>query len=193
MRCYRVSQYTFLATGRLHCRQQPNLCYVLQGGPGRSERPLAGWWAETAKVSNVHVFACPRQITAEVMDLTCSLPLQKLTRCERSKSWVPPNWLSPPLTFEAWAALPPELEPFFQDAATLTVSPQVNSIFSTVLYKTSSLKTRFEIAEHCESWCRLLTRFWPEGRLHSEQHPCWGCVYATTEVRTFSSSSVTID
>ena len=40
MRCYRVSQYTFLATGRLHCRQQPNLCYVLQGGPGRSERPL---------------------------------------------------------------------------------------------------------------------------------------------------------
>ena len=44
MRCYRVSQYTFLATGRLHSRQQPNLCYVLQGGPGRSERPpLAGW------------------------------------------------------------------------------------------------------------------------------------------------------
>ena len=152
MRCYRVSQYTFLATGRLHCRQQPNLCYVLQGGPGRSERPpLAGWWAETAKVSNVHVFACPRQITAEVMDLTCSLPLQKLTRCERSKSWVPPNWLSPPLTFEAWAALPPELEPFFQDAATLTVSPQVNSIFSGN-FNNSAVQNEFSKNKIWNSW-----------------------------------------
>ena len=122
------------------------------------------------------------------MDLTCSLPLQKLTRCERSKSWVPQNWLSPPLTLEGLEIPYPIPEQHLtlptrcSDTDSVTTSQQPASL--SLKGKTSSLKTRFEIAE---AWCRLLTRFWPEGRLHSEQHPCWGCVYATTEVRTFSS------
>ena len=125
------------------------------------------------------------------MDLTCSLPLQKLTRCERSKSWVPQNWLSPPLTLEGLEIPYPIPEQHLtlptrcSDTDSVTTSQQPASL--SLKGKTSSLKTRFEIAE---AWCRLLTRFWPEGRLHSEQHPCWGCVYATTEVRTFGPSTL---
>ena len=125
------------------------------------------------------------------MDLTCSLPLQKLTRCERSKSWVPQNWLSPPLTLEGLEIPYPIPEQHLtlptrcSDTDSVTTSQQLASL--SLKGKTSSLKTRFEIAE---AWCRLLTRFWPEGRLHSEQHPCWGCVYATTEVRTFGPSTL---
>ena len=125
------------------------------------------------------------------MDLTCSLPLQKLTRCERSKSWVPQNWLSPPLTLEGLEIPYPIPEQHLtlptrcSDTDSVTTSQQPASL--SLKGKTSSLKTRFEIAE---AWCRLLTRFWPEGRLHSEQHPCWGCVYATTEVRNFGPSTL---
>ena len=125
------------------------------------------------------------------MDLTCSLPLQKLTRCERSKSWVPQNWLSPPLILEGLEIPYPIPEQHLtlptrcSDTDSVTTSQQPASL--SLKGKTSSLKTRFEIAE---AWCRLLTRFWPEGRLHSEQHPCWGCVYATTEVRTFGPSTL---